>query len=347
MISTELLKKVNPEEYRFSNLKKFMDDVFESTVAAPSASEVDPDAILIRDGKLISSPRIDGLTITDASGVIELRLEKNILLEHAIKVQNQGQKELITNPIIKVASGSNSKLCLIEESSGATISQIDFDLDAGARVEHIQITSGSHFTHSDTLARLKKDANYRSFIFNLEGPFTRRNVEIRLAESGGHAESYCLYLVNGKEHSDIFTKIEHLSPDTTSEQLAKGILDDSSKGIFTGKIHIHPDAQRVYSSQLNKNLLLSRKAQAHSQPQLEIFADDVKCSHGSTTGQLSDEEIFYFESRGIPHEKARTLLSWAFGMEIVKKIKNRDGLEYISKRVESELLEKFKLKGVQ
>jgi len=317
MTMTELLKTIDPEEYRFSNMEKFFSAAKELSSEAMDLDNSGSDSLLILNGKIHSSPAIKGLSIAENDGLIEIKLEKNVLLEHALKIRLVSSESNTSEPKVKVKTGSNSKLCLIEEVSGKALSQISFELDAGARVEHLQMNSGALFVHSDSLATLAKDANYRNFIFNLEGGFTRRNTETRLLESGAHAESYCLYLVNGSEHSDIFTKIEHLSPDTTSEQLAKGILGDTSKGIFTGKIHIHPDAQRVYSSQLNKNLLLSKKAQAHSQPQLEIFADDVKCSHGSTTGQLSDDEIFYLESRGIPHEKARTLLSWAFAMEIV------------------------------
>lgn len=346
MTVTDLLKKMDPEEYRFTNLEKFI-------AAMPETNQVreedlqDSNALLIRDGKLVNAPTHEGLSIRDTASGIEITLQKNILLEHALKLRYLGGSSHVNEPLVKVVAESNSKLCLIEESTGNTVSRIHFELKAGARVEHIQSVLRSSFSHSEAIATIEKDTNFRNFIFNLEGNFSRRNIEIRLKETGGHAESYCLYLVNESEHSDIFTKIEHLSADTTSEQLAKGILDGSSKGIFTGKIHIHPDAQRVYSSQLNKNLLLSKKAQAHSQPQLEIFADDVKCSHGSTTGQLSDDEIFYFESRGIPHEEARTLLSWAFAMEIVKKVKNKDALEYISRRVEDVLESKFKLKGIQ
>lgn len=345
MTGTDLLKDLDPEEYRFTNLQRFLEGL---PVSPTSTSELSlPDgAIVIVDGKLASAPGFEGLSVGAKNGSIEVVLEKNTLLEHALRIHYLCQESSLCTTKVIVKAGSNSKLCLIEETTGGALSQIDFDLGPGARVEHLQISSASHFTHSQSTAKLAKDSNYRNFILNLEGKFARRNSEIRLVDSGAHAESYCLYLVNGEEHSDIFTKIEHMAADTTSDQLAKGILDGNSKGIFTGRIHIHPDAQRVYSSQLNKNLLLSKKAQAHSQPQLEIFADDVKCSHGSTTGQLSDDEIFYFESRGIPHEKARTLLSWAFAMEIVKKVKNREALDYVSQRVEAELLQKFKLAGI-
>ena len=177
-------------------------------------------------------------------------------------------------------------------------------------------------------------------LLNISGKLNRRNLNLELLDSGANVESYNLYLTNGTEHSDINTVIQHRAADTTSNQIAKGILDGDSKGIFTGKIHIYPQAQRVASAQLNKNLLLSNKAQAHSQPQLEIFADDVKCSHGSTTGQLSDDEVFYFMARGIPADKAKTLLAHAFGMEIVLKIKNK----LVQSKAESLVMESLKMK---
>jgi Fe-S cluster assembly protein SufD len=145
---------------------------------------------------------------------------------------------------------------------------------------------------------------------------------VNLTETGSHAESFNLYLTGDKEFSDISTVINHQIHDTTSQQLTKGILGGDSKGIFTGKIHILPKAQKVQSGQLTKNLILSKKAQAFSRPQLEIFADDVKCSHGSTTGQMSAEELFYFEARGIPESKAKNMLAFGFGHEIVFKISN-------------------------
>jgi Fe-S cluster assembly protein SufD len=169
---------------------------------------------------------------------------------------------------------------------------------------------------------------------------------INLNEAGAHGETYSLYLTDKNEHSDIYTVINHKSADTTSDQIAKGILDGDSKGVFTGKIHIHPKAQRVASGQLNKNLLLSKKAQAHSQPQLEIFADDVKCSHGSTTGQLSDDEVFYFQARGIPADKARNLLALGFGLEIVQKIENSKAREHVTGIIRTKLSEKFSLGGL-
>lgn len=258
----------------------------------------------------------------------------------------------VVAPTILVNAETHSELTLIEESIAidtayALTSETHVHVGAGAKLEHIHLEKGKAESvhHGSTYAHLGKDSTYRNFVFHISGGLNRRNVFLNINAAGAHGESYNLYLTNESEHSDIYTEIHHRAADSTSQQLAKGILDGSSKAVFTGKIHIHPDAQRVNSGQLNKNLLLSKKAQVHSQPQLEIFADDVKCSHGSTTGQLSAEEVFYFESRGIPLEKAKTLLAHGFGLEVVLKIQDKTARELASALVLETLKTKFNLGG--
>lgn len=247
---------------------------------------------------------------------------------------------IFTHPTILVHAEKNAELTLVEECvsvSEKVYAQQIFSMiqvDAGAKVEHIQLVHENNQANylSTTEAKVQKDGTYKNITLHLGAALARKNLSIELLETGAHAESFALYGLRGKQHSDIYTQILHKAADTTSAQIAKGILADESRGVFTGKIHIFPEAQRVSSSQLNKNLLLSQKAQAHSQPQLEIFADDVKCSHGSTTGQLQDDELFYFQSRGIPADKAKALLAHAFGNEILMKITNTKIREEINTR---------------
>jgi Fe-S cluster assembly protein SufD len=250
-------------------------------------------------------------------------------------------ENIFSHPTILVKTEKFADLTLFEECYSLNekiYSQQFFTLvqvEAGAKVEHIQLVHENNTTNylNTTEAKIQKDGVYRNVTLHLGAAMSRKNLAIELLESGAHAESFALYGLKGKQHSDISTQILHKAADTTSAQIAKGILADESRGVFTGKIHIFQEAQRVNSSQLNKNLLLSSKAQAHSQPQLEIFADDVKCSHGSTTGQLQDDELFYFQSRGIPADKARALLAHAFGNEILMKIENKQMREEINDRV--------------
>ena len=285
------------------------------------------------------------------SGIV-LEIAANTKIETPIRIINLVTRSGITAPTFVIKACKFSEASIFEENydhaiAHAAINETYVFVETGAQLEHVQLSHGSETSlfHSSTQSFVARDGNYRNILFNVSGKLNRRNLNLELLEPGANGESYNLYLTNGTEHSDINTVIQHRSADTTSQQIAKGILDGDSKGIFTGKIHIHPQAQRVASGQLNKTLILSKKAQSHSQPQLEIFADDVKCSHGSTTGQLSDDEVFYFQARGIPEDKAKTLLAHGFGLEIVLKIKDMKIRAQAEKIVMESLKNKFELGG--
>jgi len=139
--------------------------------------------------------------------------------------------------------------------------------------------------------------------------------------------------MRGDEHCDNTTVIDHLAPDTTSREVFKGVLDDQSRAVFQGKIVVHKDAQRINGHQLSKALLLSDAAEMDAKPELEIYADDVKCSHGATTGQLDETELFYLRSRGIPEAQARNMLIRSFLAEAVQEINDQDIQEAMIERV--------------
>jgi Fe-S cluster assembly protein SufD len=147
-----------------------------------------------------------------------------------------------------------------------------------------------------------------------------------------------LYLLDGKQHVDNHTEIEHCRPHTRSHELYKGILSGSARGVFNGKIFVHKDAQKTDARQTNKNLLLSENAVVNTKPQLEIYADDVKCSHGSTVGQLDRDALFYLRSRGIGMRDAQSLLSYAFASEVVGRI----NIAPLRAQLNDYLLSKFK-----
>jgi Fe-S cluster assembly protein SufD len=150
----------------------------------------------------------------------------------------------------------------------------------------------------------------------------RHNLCINLRETGAEASAHGLFALDKNDHVDIFSTIIHHAPHTTSNQLFKGILNGDSHGVFTGKIIVKKDAQQSHSSQLNKNLLLSKKAHIDTRPQLMVHADDVKCSHGATIGQLSKDEEFYLETRGISKERAKQILCHGFATEVLYLIDN-------------------------
>ena len=169
---------------------------------------------------------------------------------------------------------------------------------------------------------VEKDGNYQNVNLNLGSKTARYNIHLALTDTGAHASAHGLYALKDQQHCDVASYIHHIAPHTTSDQLYKGILNDSSRGIFTGMVRVEKDAQQIDAKQLNRSLLLSKKAHSNARPQLEIYADDVKCSHGHTTGQIQEDELFYFESRGIRKQKAKEMLARAFSYEVLLKISN-------------------------
>lgn len=371
------LSELVQDSYKFTNLETFFAGLrfsgdFTGTL---SLNETAFPTIKLKDGHLGELPKLPegvSLKLVSPEEIENVLSEKNPLshLHHGllkkILLIEVAKRADVTTPLrlqhvltgstligvtTVIKAGSQSRFSLIEETFGAPgtghafLNETHLIAADGATLEHVSLDeeSGEGLNHSSVFADAGRDAHVRSVILSTSGKMNRKNLELNLNEAGANGESFILYLTSGTEHSDVNTVINHKAADTTSDQLAKGILDGDSKGIFTGKIHIYPKAQRVSSGQLNKNLLLSKKAQAHSQPQLEIFADDVKCSHGSTTGQLSPDELFYFQARGIPEAKARTLLAFGFGLEVVQKIQNQKLQEHVASVIKAKLASKFTL----
>jgi len=168
---------------------------------------------------------------------------------------------------------------------------------------------------------LGRGSSVASHAISLGAQLARHDVRARLAGEGGDAILNGLYMLSGSQLSDTHMLVEHEAAHCASHELYKGVLDGRSRGVFNGKIHVHPGAQKTDAKQTNRNLLLSREALANSNPQLEIYADDVKCTHGSTVGQLDADAIFYLRSRGIGVEAAKSLLTYAFASDIVERVK--------------------------
>jgi Fe-S cluster assembly protein SufD len=177
---------------------------------------------------------------------------------------------------------------------------------------------------------------------SLNGGIVRNNLNIALEAEYSEAHLYGLYFQNGSSHVDNHTIVDHVSPHCQSNELYKGILNDNASAVFNGKIFVRQPAQKTNAYQHNKNILLSDNASVNTKPQLEIFADDVKCSHGCTIGQLDEEGMFYLRSRGIPERIARSLLVHAFAIDILEHIRLEPLRQYvdrlISKRLEFDQL---------
>lgn len=188
---------------------------------------------------------------------------------------------------------------------------------------------------NNTTSFLSQDSTYENINIHKGSRLTRHNAHSEINETNATSSIHGLYVLENETHIDTNSFIYHNAPHTFSHQLYKTVLDNSSRGVFTGLIRVEKDAQFIESKQLNKNLLLTTKAHANSRPQLEIYADDVKCAHGSTTGQINEDELFYFQSRGINKEKAKNILAKAFINEVIFKIQNKIIKNYILKELKN------------
>ncbi|RZS96661.1 Fe-S cluster assembly protein SufD [Cecembia calidifontis] len=184
---------------------------------------------------------------------------------------------------------------------------------------------------------IHRDATFTSTVISLSGDMVRNNLSLNLLDSGCEGNMFGLYLLNGKTHVDNHTNVDHTKPHAESNELYKGILADQSRGVFNGKIFVRQDAQKTNAFQQNNNILLSEDATVNTKPQLEIWADDVKCSHGCTTGQLDEEALFYLQARGLGKEQAKGLLLYAFAGEVLDKISDEHFRDYVTEIVQERL----------
>ncbi|MGH7941798.1 MAG: Fe-S cluster assembly protein SufD, partial [Limisphaerales bacterium] len=227
-----------------------------------------------------------------------------------------------------VLAGANSKATIIESylSTGpaASFTNAVTEIVAGenAVLEHVKLqdeTASAY--HMATIAgEFGRASNVRVHSFALGSKLSRNNIRARLGGEGLECILNGLYLTRDEQLADHHMIVEHAEPHCASHEYFNGILDDKSRGVFHGRIYVHPLAQKTDAKQTNKNLLLSDNATADTKPQLEIYADDVKCTHGATVGQLNGESVFYLRSRGIPEATARRMLIHAFAGEIVERI---------------------------
>lgn len=323
-----------------------------------STDEDDYDVVLV-NGKIVKSVN-NCKTGTIADGLLEGYLDENILgykenpfmnLNNAFAINgcyiilepntknemrilnlitNEGRQQAVY-PKFAIVAGKNSNSSIFEEiriiGKGCNFvnSVMDFIIEDGAILEHTILDDFAEDTYhiANIWVKQGKDSNFISHNFSAGKRLARRDFNVELLETGANCELNGVYLVDGDNHIDHHTTIEHKKSNCTSNEHYKGILDGNSRGIFNGRIHVHPDAQKTDAIQNNQNLLLSDNAIIHTKPELEIYADDVKCTHGATVGQLDDKAMFYLRTRGINKKDARKLLMRAYVGEIIGKINNK------------------------
>jgi Fe-S cluster assembly protein SufD len=223
----------------------------------------------------------------------------------------------------------------VGEGRRLTNAVTEFVVGDGATVEHVKFQDDSlQAYHVSALhARLGRQANYVAHSFALGARLSRNNIRTELAGAGLECVLNGLYLTRGEQLADHHMVVEHSQPNGASHEYFNGILDDRSRGVFHGRILVQPIAQKTDAKQTNKNLLLSEEATANTKPQLEIYADDVKCTHGATIGQMNQEAIFYLRARGLSLATARRMLMHAFAGEIVDRVRHEPAREELDRLV--------------
>lgn len=209
-----------------------------------------------------------------------------------------------------------------DDASYFTNAYTEIVLERGASLTHTKLQQEGRraFHIADLRCGQAQDSIFTSQAFAFGGLLSRAGIATSFDAEGCAATLLGLYLADGRQHIDHHTRIDHACPRGTSRQLYKGVLDGASRAVFNGKVIVHADAQHSDAEQSNRNLLLSEHAEVDTKPQLEIYADDVKCSHGATVGQLDEDQIFYLRSRGVDATAARALLTYAFAAEVVAKV---------------------------
>ncbi len=280
----------------------------------------------------------DGLFIYVPDGVT---LEKPVQLINIVNADHP----VFLQPRHLIIVGKGSKITLVHCDHSLThnvsFTNILTEIFAedNAVVDHYKIQNKGRNSAliTNTFIRQKKSSSVYSNMITLNGGFTKNILDVSLPEPNCRSEHFGLYLVDSNQHVDNQVYIDHIAPDNYSNQLFKGILDDEARAVFSGKVMVRRHAQHTVAHQNNKNILLTDDAKANTQPHLEIYADDVKCSHGATVGQLDPEAMFYLRSRGLCERTARQLMMIAFAGEVVQKISIQALQERIQHLVEKRL----------
>ncbi|NIO12157.1 MAG: Fe-S cluster assembly protein SufD [Deltaproteobacteria bacterium] len=264
---------------------------------------------------------------------------------HLVFVTTSQGEATVCYPRNLIVLGENSQATIVETYLGGdnevywTNTVTEVVVGQNATVDHYKVQSESSTAyHLATLqVHQNRSSQFSSLSICLGGALARNDINSVLDGEGSECSLNGLYLADGQQHVDNHTRVDHVKPHCSSRELYKGILNDKAKGVFNGKIYVHTDAQGTDAKQTNKNLLLSEDATINTKPQLEIYNDNVKCTHGSTVGQLDQNGLFYLRSRGIHLSDARRLMTYAFGSELVGQVK----IESLRGWLEENLYERF------
>ncbi|MCB1592116.1 MAG: Fe-S cluster assembly protein SufD [Alphaproteobacteria bacterium] len=251
-------------------------------------------------------------------------------------------------PRLAIILEEGAELTVIERHRGAGAywknMVTDVTVGPNAKLHHIRIVEDSAEAVQTNMARvtIARDGVYDCFSMNAGGAMTRHQIHAVLRGPNITCSLNGVNLLKGSQHADTTILMEHQAPHCVSNQFYRSLLDDQSRGVFQGKVHVHREAQKTDGYQLSNALLLSPSAEMDTKPELEIYADDVKCSHGATTGPLDEEPLFCLRSRGLSADAARLLLIQAFVNEVLEKIPNKDAREEVRGKAEEWLTTRLK-----
>ncbi|MDN6180595.1 MAG: Fe-S cluster assembly protein SufD [Halomonas subglaciescola] len=290
----------------------------------------------------------EGAVIRLAAGCV---VEKPILLQF---LSRQNDTPIMCHPRVLVEAGGRSEATLVEHYAGDADAKnftnivSELFLSRGAILTHYKLQEAplGDYHIASIHVEQERDSRYVSHNMDLGGALVRNDLISDLNGKGGEATFNGLFFGQGRQHVDNHTKVNHNAPLTFSNENYKGILDDRAHGVFNGRVYVKRDSQQIEGFQSNQNLLLSDRARIDAKPELEIYADDVKCSHGTTTGQLDQDAVFALRTRGLDEQSARGLLTLAFAGEVLEGV----ALDVIAERVElavaGKLPERFNLTGL-
>ncbi len=260
-----------------------------------------------------------------------VRLPKDAVVAypiHLIFVATGRQDDFVTNPRIVIHAERGSRAAIVESyvSLGDAVYfnnvRTDVHVGASACIEHykLQRESRKAFHIADMRVQQSSGSGFHSHSFSFGGALVRNDIRVGLDAEDAACTLNGLFMADGRQHVDYHTYVDHLKPRCVSQELYKGILSGRARGVFNGAVYVHPGAVKTDAHQSNNNLLLSRDAEIDTKPQLEIYTDDVKCSHGATVGQLDENMLFYLRSRGIDQQAARGLLVYGFARDVIDRI---------------------------
>lgn len=288
------------------------------------------------------------MNVAYSTSAVNLTLGKNVVAEKPVHLLHIiTEEKALAQASIFIHAEKSSSLQLVESfvstvegrSFSNRLLNIYVEENAHIHLDKIQLESDEHFLLNDDNVHIEANGNFTINTLTIDGGWVRNGLNIIVDGENVEANLNGFYLPRGKQHVDNHTLVDHRKAHSNSNELYKGILNDHGTGVFNGKVYVQIDAQKTNAFQSNANVLLSNDAQMNTKPELEIYADDVKCSHGTTTGQMDETALFYLKTRGIGDDNARKLLAAAFINDVVNKVEHEAIHQYVvNELVKRELL---------